>query len=164
MKTVSNTETTQTGSEGVAHLIERLQRALSVLLEGTPIEVAYLYGSMATGRALRSSDVDIALLASAEMSPKERLQLELRLEQELASRYDLPNADVRLLNGAPLRFQGRVLTEAVLLYSRNEDRRVEFESRRRSAYFDFLPVIRQMQQAFFHKLREEGLYGRSGEG
>lgn len=144
-------------ADGVAALIEQLRRVLPTLLRDTPIDVAYLYGSMARGRATRSSDVDIALLATAPLSPKERLQLELRLEQALADRYDLPNADVRVLNGAPLRFQGRVLTGAVLLYSRNEERRVAFETRVRSAYFDFLPVIHQMRQAFFDRLRQQGM-------
>jgi len=137
---------------------------LPILLEGTLVDAAYLYGSVATGLATDSSDVDIALLTSKDLSPKERLQLELHLEQELADRCDLPDPDVRILNGAPLRFQGRVLTEAVLLYSQDEERRVEFEVRVRSAYFDFLPVICQMRESFFKKLREEGLYGRSSEG
>jgi predicted nucleotidyltransferase len=153
-----------TEAQALADLIEQLRGTLPALLAGTPIEAAYLYGSMATGLATGSSDMDIGLLTSADLRPKARLQLELHLEQELAERCNLSNADVRILNGTPLRFQGRVLTEAVLLYSRNEERRVEWESRVRSAYFDFLPVIDHLQKEFFRKLKDEGLYGRSGQG
>lgn len=54
-------------ADGVADFIEQLRRVLPTLLKDTPIDVAYLYGSVAKGCATRSGDVDIALLAAASL-------------------------------------------------------------------------------------------------
>ena len=42
--------------------------------------------------------------------------------------------------------RGRVVTEGVLLYSRDEEGRVAFEVASRNEYFDFLPAYRAYQQ------------------
>jgi len=63
------------------------------------------------------------------------------------------------VDNAPLTVQGQVLTGGILLYSRDEAFRVEYEVYTRKKYFDFLPVARMMRGAFFEQLRQEGLVG-----
>ena len=48
--------------------------------------------------------------------------------------------------------QERVLTSGVLLYFRDEDFRVNYETRIRKRYFDFQPVLTMMRQAYFERL------------
>ena len=156
----NNTET----AFDIASLIHRLRAKLGIILEGYPVKLAYLYGSAAAGNLTPLSDVDIALVADRELTPLERLKLMLGVEVELADRCDIHNADVRVINDAPLVFRGRVVCEGILLYARDEAARIEFETTTRDAYFDYLPVHRRLQEAFFADVRKRGLHGRQGQG
>ena len=141
-------------------LVERLKTNIGPILDSYPIKLAYLYGSAAAGNLTPLSDVDVALVADRELIPGERLKLMLEIEVELADRCDIHNADVRIINDAPLVFRGRVACDGILLYARDEAARIEFETTTRDAYFDYLPVHRKLQEAFFADVRERGLYGR----
>ena len=140
--------------------VERLKANIGSILEPYPIRLAYLYGSAAAGNSTPFSDVDIALVADRELVPRERLKLMLEIEVELADQCDIHDADVRIINDAPLVFRGRVACDGILLYARDEATRIEFETTTRDAYFDYLPVHRKLQEAFFADVRERGLYGR----
>ena len=99
------------------------------------------------------------MLVSEDLSPLERLKLTLRIQLDLTDQADIFKADVRIINDAPLVLRGRVVTEGVLVYVRDEVERVEFETATRTRYFDYLPVHKRLQDAFFADLRERGLYG-----
>jgi predicted nucleotidyltransferase len=140
-------------------LADRLREALPGILENEPARVAYLYGSHATGLATPFSDVDIALVLGRPIAPLERLRLMLRVQLALYHRCDILEADVRVIDDAPIIFRGRVVTEGILLYSRDEETRVDFEVRTRMLYFDYLPVYEQLQAEMLRHVRERGLHG-----
>ncbi len=142
-------------------LVARLKADLPSILEPYPVVLAYLHGSAASNPT-PLSDVDIALVADRELVPKERLKMMLDIGVELAERCGVRNADVRIINDAPLVFRGRVVCDGCLLYARDEATRVEFETTTRDAYFDFLPTHRSLQDAFFADVRARGLHGRQG--
>ena len=106
-----------------------------------------------------SRDVDVALLVDGDLSPLEMLKIALRVQLDLADQADISKADVRIINDAPLVLRGRVVSEGVLVYARDEGERVEFETATRVRYFDYLPVHKRLQDAFFADLRERGLFG-----
>jgi predicted nucleotidyltransferase len=85
-----------------ATLISQLEEKLPTILDGLPVLIAYLYGSAASGRTTPFSDVDITLCLSDPLPPRERLRLELGVEIALEDTLGLPNADVRVINDAPL--------------------------------------------------------------
>jgi predicted nucleotidyltransferase len=140
-------------------LVSRLQLVLPQIFDHQPVGLAYLYGSTTTGQTTPFSDVDIALVVDEGLSPYERLKLTLRLQLDLADRCDISNVDVRIINDAPLVFQGRAVCDGILVYAREEQERIEFETGTRLRYFDYLPVHKRLQNAFFADLRERGLYG-----
>jgi uncharacterized protein len=111
----------QPGVDGA--LVERLRLACAKTLPAHPVRVAYLYGSQAAGTARPDSDVDVGLLLDAP-SP----DIEFRVADALTTAVRRGNIDVTVLDGAPLRFLGRVLRARVVLYSRDEPARVEWES------------------------------------
>ncbi|HEY4723005.1 MAG TPA: nucleotidyltransferase domain-containing protein [Anaerolineae bacterium] len=142
--------------------IETLTAQLAEVLAHHPaVMLAYLFGSAATGLATPLSDIDIALVvAENQAAPHNRLKLELALADEIAVRCGLSQIDVRIVNEAPLVLRGQVVTDGILLFARDEDTRVEFETRTRSEYFDFLPVARQLRESFFDDIQQRGLYGQ----
>ncbi len=152
-------------------VLDRLRRALPGILADQPVMLAYLYGSVAEGCALPDSDVDVALVLAPDhgLSAYQRMQMELRIAAEIETQCGLPQADVRSVNDAPVMVQGTVVTEGVLVYSRDEDLRADFEVLARKRYFDFQPVARLMQRAYFQhmgaELRRQGFLadGQAGQ-
>lgn len=141
-------------------LINQLRQILPGILQDTPVMLAYLYGSIATGNALPTSDVDIALVlchteTGSSLLPAERLQLELTVEGAL-EQFGIRKPDVRLIDNLPILFRGQVALQGVRLFSRDEVARVEFETRTWKEYLDFEPVIQMMRQAFFKGIQEHG--------
>jgi hypothetical protein len=144
------------------NLVAFLRQVLPDILHDTPVTLAYLYGSAATGQALPTSDVDIALvLCRAEDSPgmpaPERLRLEFAVEGVL-EQHGIFKPDVRVIDDLPLTFRGQVATQGVRLYSRDEVARVEFETRTWKEYLDFEPVARMMHEALVEHVQKHGLY------
>lgn len=137
-----------------------LKVCLSKLLPRYPVKLAYLFGSAATGKTTPLSDVDIALvLLDEKVDPGKLLLMELQLEEEISRHCEIEEVDVRIINAAPLMIRGEVVTHGILLYSPDEDFRIQFETTTRSAYFDFLPVAAMIQQEYFDRLYERGLNG-----
>ena len=132
--------------------ISRVRKALSdrasMLFNSGPVVFAYLYGSYARGDVHTFSDIDIGIYLE-KMPPKEaldnELSLALKLEEILDSRR---NVDVRSINNMPIMIKGCIVTEGILIYSRNEALRVEFEIVVRKAYFDFRYFFNRHQKAY----------------
>lgn len=145
-------------------VLQSLKQRLPVILQDHPVVLAYAYGSATTGHLTLWSDVDIGLVLAPNcgLTPYQRMELELEIAAQINIQKGIPNADVRAIDTAPLRVQGMVLTRGVLLYTRDEDFRVSYEVQTRMRYFDFLPTVEMMQQAYLERtvstLREKGLY------
>jgi len=111
------------------------------------VAAAYAYGSQVSGRALPTSDLDIAVVADTgvEIDPLFPERLAVRLVETLErcgeGARPVPDLDVRLVDHLPLALRGRIVTEGVLIFESDPVRRVEFETDTRRAYFDFLPLI-----------------------
>jgi predicted nucleotidyltransferase len=132
---------------------------MPAILEDEPVQLAYLYGSSVSGQTTPFSDVDIALVIGGKIAPLEGLNLILRVKLAIADRTDIQDADVRVIDDAPLVFRGRVVSDGVLIFSRDEEMRIAFETNTRMRYFDYLPIHRALQAEFFKGIRERGLYG-----
>ncbi|MBI3761042.1 MAG: nucleotidyltransferase domain-containing protein [Chloroflexi bacterium] len=144
--------------------IESLAPGLADVFAPHPIAAAYIFGSAARGQMTPFSDIDVALLLTAGCVAKsDHLKFELSLEAEIAERCGLSETDVRIINDAPLIVRGRVLTEGVLLYVRDDEFRIDFETRTRTEYFDFLPAVEYLREAFFADVRKRGLDGQHSE-
>jgi predicted nucleotidyltransferase len=157
-----NQEHIQIQLEGLE--LPRLKKTMELILSNRPVSLAYLYGSAAKGQTTPFSDVDIALLTIGSLPPYDMYKLILGVQQSLYEAIGIPNIDVRIINEAPLVFQGRVVTEGILLYARDDRERVAYETGTRLRYFDYLPIHSQIQAAFFADVKEKGLHGRSRQG
>jgi hypothetical protein len=65
----------------------------------------------------------VALVVAPELSMRERLKLTLRLQLDLPDVCDIRDADVCIINDAPLVLQGKVVCEGVLVFSRADQER-----------------------------------------
>jgi hypothetical protein len=137
----------------MSDLKQKLHTAAPIVFEQTPVLFAYLYGSYVKGLSHPFSDLDIAIFVEG-LDIKACLDLELSLALRIDENLDhVVQSEVRVLNHLPLVVKGRILGEGKLIFSRAEDKRIEFETQVRKAYFDFLPVIHQYQNTYREKAR-----------
>ncbi len=104
-----------------------MRSAAPLAFADLPVRFAYLYGSRAAGRPRPDSDVDVGVLCEDTVTEPERVAS--RCADALRAAADVGGIEVTVLNGAPIRFLGRVLRQRIVLYSRDEPGRVAFESR-----------------------------------
>ena len=125
------------------------------IFSNRPVLFAYLYGSYATGNVHPFSDLDIGIYTD-ELSDIKYLELELSLSLEIDAKIgNGVKTEVRVINNLPLLILGNIITEGSLIYSINENVRVDFETSVRLAYFDFLPVIKTYQSAYIDSITEK---------
>jgi len=122
-----------------------------------PIEFSYVYGSMAKGTPRSWSDLDIALIVTDNIPPEQYLEIETDVSKKIDELLPNVESDVRIFNYAPLNFKIQIVQEGKLLYSKNENKRVNFETQVRDEYFDFLPLRKEYQTSFLKGIEKGGL-------
>ena len=130
------------------NVIQKLKYESAEVFAGYPVLFVYAYGSCATGTAHPFSDLDVGVYIepkAVERALDIELDIALALDKFLGHRIE---TDVRCLNILPLNFVGQILTEGILLYSRDENSRINFEVRMRKKYFDFAPVIQNFHRGY----------------
>jgi predicted nucleotidyltransferase len=118
----------------------------------------YLFGSQSTGKAQPTSDVDVAVLLSEEDATA-RFERRLRLIDEV-SNVCHRQADVIVLNDAPVVLQRQVLNDGRLLCERDRMARVAFEVHVGKVYADLQPMRDFFTEDLIQKIKEVGLVGR----
>lgn len=137
----------------MTHAAEVHCRQAAEVLAKADVAVAYLFGSRARGDHRETSDLDVAVLANRRLGLLEREQV----AQALGDVFGVSRVDLVVLDEAALALRGQVLQEGRLLYSSDESRRVDFEVRTRSEYFDFLPTLSEHARAYLRHVAARGL-------
>lgn len=125
-----------------------VENIIKVLAEESDILFAFLFGSYAKGTQDDKSDIDIAVYLKDE-SILERVplypsRLAIKIEKVLDKKKTV---DVRILNGSTLRFRSQVLRFGKLLHSKDEKKRIEFETSSLLQYYDFKPHLEMYDAA-----------------
>ena len=105
------------------------------------IEAAYLFGSVATGRARPDSDIDVAVLLDGTIRPSRMLRYRLQLMADLGAALHRRDVDVVVLNEAPPLLAHRVLSRGTLVFERSRAARVRFQVRTAARYLDLIPMF-----------------------
>jgi predicted nucleotidyltransferase len=99
------------------------------------VEAAYVFGSFMDRDDFR--DIDVALLISEKLSPYRALKLAMHIGRELDFGIKIGHDfDVRVLNNSHPEFQYEVVKTGVAVFSRNEQKRFDYEADVISTYLD----------------------------
>lgn len=109
-----------------------------VITEHPRVQLAYLFGSLATGRQRPESDADVAVQMDAPLSPQDKMQLIEALAQACGRAIDL--IDLRKA-GEPL--LGEILQHGIRLKG-SDALHAELISRHIFNTEDFLPYLRRI--------------------
>ena len=144
--------------ERIVHL-DILHPQLTHLFRQRPVQLAYLFGSQATGYTHTESDVDVAVLLDAALTADERFTERLACIGALSHLFGTDNVDVVILNEAPPLLAYEVLRHGVLVYCAADEERVEFQVRTLRAYEDTAPLRDLLAQAMGERLKA-GTFGK----
>ena len=103
------------------------------------IAAVYIFGSTATGRDRRGSDIDLAIIVKKVIARRERLRLEADLSIRLRQDVDL----VVFGQAAPL-LQHQILKYGSLVCENDPAERVRQEVRARAEYLDTRRLFREL--------------------
>lgn len=121
---------------------------MKVLEKEPEVLFAYLFGSYAKGTQDKKSDIDIAIylrdLNLLEKDPLYPSRLAIKIEKGLDEKKTV---DVRVLNDSTMRFKSQVLRYGKLLHSKDEKKRIEFETSSLAHYYDFKPFLEMYDAA-----------------
>ena len=117
-----------------------IQDLIPIFRRKKRIAAAYLFGSTATGRDRRGSDLDLAIVTKRTISSRERLKIEADLSSRLRRDVDL----VVFGQAAPL-LQHQILKYGCLICENDPAERVRQEVRARAEYLDTRNLFREIQ-------------------
>ncbi len=117
-------------------LLHRLSETIQALSRTHPVILAYVFGSQARGTADAHSDLDIALLLDASLSPEERFDLRLSLRRALATALEIDpdTLDLVILQDVPVLLRYNILRGGRLLFTTTTSARHAFELAVEEAY------------------------------
>ena len=130
--------------------------ALRIVLEGRDdVRLCYLFGSAASARARRVSDVDVAVLLAGEAAPSTLDHLAEDLQEVTGRSVDL----VDLATAPPL-LAHQIVSTGTCLVCRNRGERSAFETRAILRYLD-TAHLRNIQHAYLRKRAQAHHDGRA---
>lgn len=123
------------------------------------IQAAYVFGSTATGRTRRDSDVDVAVLLARPVRAERGLTYRLKLIADLGSALRRSDVDVVILNDAPPLLAHRVLSQGKLVFERSASARVRFQVKTAGLYADLIPMFETHIRYLKQHVREGRIVG-----
>jgi len=121
----------------VASLIHQLRKLLQ---PDTDILFAYLYGSFVTDPDLLGSDIDVGVYLK-HWDLNAYVKKEEQLTALLVSRLHNDRIDLRIINTLPLLLKYSILRDGILVFSRDERERVDFETTSMIRFFELKPSL-----------------------
>lgn len=137
---------------------DELSAKLEPIFRAHGVQLAYLFGSQATGKAGPLSDFDFGVLFRAMLSPAERFRRRLSLIAELMGELHAQHIDVVVLNDAPPAIRFKIIEHGQIIYNEDERARVRFEAKTMSEYFDTKPLRELYRRRLFDAITSGKLY------
>src|SRR6202011_1196350 len=139
------------------NLFEKQSR-LNQLFTQSPVNAAYLAGSLSTRTSFgHLTDVDVAILLMDQIKADQFLDYQLYFLSELAKRLESDTIDIVILNQASLLLKLQVIKYGQILFSRNEQQRISFETKAVMDYLDFKKFDDIQNQALSRRLHGQML-------
>ncbi len=117
------------------NLVQSHKNMKSLFKNNKEVELVYLFGSRATGRAGRNSDYDFAILLPPD-GKKDYLKKQIFYMQKLEDQLHTSREDVLVLNEAPPRITHQVIKNGTVVFQKSDKTRVAFEVKMENMYLD----------------------------
>ncbi|MCB1752624.1 MAG: nucleotidyltransferase domain-containing protein [Gammaproteobacteria bacterium] len=128
--------------------LKQLKNTLHNVLRSFPeVEAAFLFGSVAEGRAREGSDIDLALVPADNLLKERKLELLAAMTEAGLDNLDLVILDIE---DPVLRYEA--IRQNCLVYAREGFDRGGYYSRGMREYFDIEPILAVQREAYKKRL------------
>ncbi len=133
------------------YIIKTLEHVDNTFMEKLGIELAYLAGSVVTNTNNWWSDVDIFVLIPNidKNTPEEKFNLYFKIENYFSDKISNDNVQISFLDKLPLHIQFEVITKGILIYKKDDQKRIEFTEYVLKYYYDHM--------IWYSKMRDKSL-------
>ena len=138
---------------GIAHAVARCAS------KRREIAAAYVFGSVASGRTRKDSDIDVAVLLTRPLPAHRAITYRLKLMADLGSALHRSDVDVVVLNDASPLLAHRVLSRGRRVFERSKSARVRFQVQTANRYADVIPMYETQIRYLKRRARSGGLRG-----
>jgi predicted nucleotidyltransferase len=121
------------------------------------VELAYLFGSVAEGRAGDLSDIDIGVYLSDTLINTERSHKRIELIGRLMSLLRTERVDLLVINDISPVLKFEVIRPNVLIFERDRGLKMDVEQRIMSVYLDWKYYEDRLNQNLLKRIMEKGL-------
>ncbi len=146
-----NTTNRNLEKEQLIPLLEKLFQAHDC------VELAYLFGSVAKGKAGALSDIDIGVYLSAGLTKTQRNLKRLELIAKLTTILKNDRIDLLIINDTPPVLNFEIIKPNVLVLVRDHDLKLDVEQRIMSRYLDRKHHEDFLNITLMKKIVEKGL-------
>ena len=129
------------------------------VLQQNRVILAFVFGSAATGRTTRSSDLDLAVLLDEAVPERKYFAIRLRLLDQLSRVIKGRHLDVAVLNSASPLLVQLVLTRGKVIFCQDKDLKAEFQIKALQEFEDAL----YLRKTYYRYLEERVRQNKLGE-
>lgn len=137
----------------VTEILNQNQAKIGQIAKKYKIKLVYLYGSHARGQQTPMSDIDLAVLFEDDLADEKYLDNKLNFGGEIEKAFNLRDVDVRALNNYSPRFRFTVYQEGKLIYTKDEDTRIDFQLKAFHDYQDIKHIYEISDYYLFQRLK-----------
>ncbi len=137
-------------------LSEVKKKELLALFKSYEILAVYLFGSRADGTAREDSDYDFGVLFDSSSKQGKRLAIIMEIEEKAVKILDKP-VDIIPLDKVSIEKKFLIISKGILIFSKDEHKRTDFEELAIRDYLDFKPFLETYRQEVREAI-EEGDY------
>jgi predicted nucleotidyltransferase len=123
--------------ETLKEVSNRVAQAMSSREE---VLAAYVFGSVASGRARPDSDLDLAVLVDIDQVSMDLFRYRLRLMADLRDVLERADVEIVILNQATPVLAQNVLSKGKLIFERSRSARIHFQIRTLNEFLDTQPI------------------------
>ena len=123
---------------------EIVRKIVEVLKNEEKVAFAYLFGSFLFGKYF--NDIDLAVYVVGEVDANFEEKLALKLEKEVGMEFD-----VFIINDKPTLFLSEVFRKGKLIFSRDEELRVKFETFKLAEVLEYNELMKHFDERRFEK-------------
>ncbi len=138
-------------------LSEQYNRLADFFSKQEHIRLAYLFGSVAKGKAGKLSDIDVAVLLDESLNKKQRFDLQLELISDISEILKTDKIDLVVINEAPLSLKFEIIKANYPLFIRDRMEKIDFEQRVMSRYLDRRYYEKRASSEFLKKVAVKGI-------
>jgi len=137
---------------------EIIRKVKNYLNSRNEVIACYIFGSYAAGRVRSKSDIDIATLLIDTIDRRDYGHIKLSIVNDLMKLLSFDKIDVVILNSAPPLLAHEVIKKGMLLFSKDDAKRIQYTATATKRYLDTI-YLRAVQDRILHEKIRSGTFG-----